>query len=145
MTDKYKRLQKKLSLIFWVNIILFTAAFLIVLYIKGLINLGNGVNVAFEQYSIIFTIIGIPGALKLFHSIYKKAESSESEIFLKKYFNAYMLRLLILDTVIILNIAGIYSLNSQNALYMTIITIFALVFCYPSKNSIETNKNLNNN
>ncbi|MBB4035306.1 tellurite resistance protein TehA-like permease [Dysgonomonas hofstadii] len=141
MTDEYKKLRKKLLAIFWTNMILSVAALLILIYIKGILNLHNGGNVLFEQYSIIFSIIAIPGALKLFHSQSKKIELLEGEIFLKKYFNSYILRLLILDAVIILNLAGIYSFNSLNAVYMTLIIIFALAFCYPGKNAIQNKHN----
>ncbi len=139
MTDEYKKLRKKLLAIFWTNMILSVAALLILIYIKGILNLHNGGNVLFEQYSIIFSIIAIPGALKLFHSQSKKIELLEGEIFLKKYFNSYILRLLILDAVIILNLAGIYSFNSLNAVYMTLIIIFALAFCYPARTPFKTN------
>jgi len=137
MIEKYNKLYKKLLVIFWANAILAVAALLLLLYNNGF-EFSHGENVLFEQYSIIFTIIVIPGALKLFHYQYKKAEHLEDNIFLKKYFRSYLLRLAILDAGIILNLAGIYSFNSQNALYMSFITIFALVFCYPGKKIIET-------
>ena len=141
MTDNYKKLRNKLLAIFWINMALSVAALVILVYIKGLLNLHNGGNVLFEQYSIIICIVAIPGALKLFHSQYKKIELLEDDVFLKKYFNSYMLRLLILDAVIILNLAGIYSFNSLNAIYMTLIIIFALAFCYPGKNTILNRHN----
>jgi len=141
MTNEYKKLRNKLLAIFWANLILSIAILIILVYIKGILNLHNGGNVLFEQYSIIFSIVAIPGALKLFHSQYKKTELLDGEIFLKKYLNLYMLRLLILDAVIILNLAGIYSFNSLNSVYMTLITIFALGFCYPSKNTIRNKQN----
>ena len=140
MIEEYNKLYKKLLILFWINIVLSTAALLLVLYNNDF-DLKNGGNVLFEQYSIIFTVAAIPGALKLFHYQYKKAEQLEDSIFLKKYLNSYILRLAILDAVIILNLAGIYSFDSQNALYMSLITIFALAFCYPGKKIIKERQN----
>ncbi len=139
MTEKQKGLYKKLLAIFWINLIVIISAFLVLLYQRGMI-LDNGGNLQFEQYSIIFTLIGIPAALKIFHSKYKKMQALEEAPFLEKLFSSYMLRIAILDAVILLNLAGIYSFNSQNAVYMTIITIFALFFCYPGKRQVANIK-----
>jgi hypothetical protein len=65
----------------------------------------------------------------------------EDNLFLDKYFIVYITRLFILDAVAVLNLVGLYLFNSRNAMYMTIVIIFALFFCYPSwKILTENNK-----
>lgn len=151
-----EKVQSRSLAFFWINIISIIIIFLILLYSKGP-DIGKNIetSVTFERYAIIFTMIGIPLALKLFHSQYQKIQLLTLEAYLAKYSLIYLTRIAILDAVIILNMVGVYLFESQNSIYMTVITIFALMFCYPAKNSlaikeaepeIETkdNTNLNN-
>jgi len=150
MKEKQKKLHRTLLACFWVNITFWIITLLGVLLIKGPGFIGSGKNVVFEQYSILFTIAAIPLTLKVFHSQYKKIKLLDEAIFLKKYRDSFLLRIAILDAAIILNLAGLLSFGSQNAVYMIIITIIALFFCYPDKGAItnrldnDTNENLNN-
>ncbi|MDR2956054.1 MAG: hypothetical protein LBV43_13340 [Prevotella sp.] len=144
LTEQTKKIRNTTLLLFWTSIILSVAA-LIVLFLNRGIDWQETSDVTFQQFSIIVTLGGIPLALKLFHSRYKKLEGLDYESFLKKYFNIYILRLGILDVVILFNLAGLYLFNSQNAVYMTIITIFAIFFCYPNKGDMEDKNETNNN
>ncbi|MDU1890695.1 MAG: hypothetical protein E6767_08395 [Dysgonomonas sp.] len=137
MEAQVKKLQHKLILLFWINIAVSILALLIILYMKGP-GFGENLmqNVSFEQYAIILSLAGIPIALKLFQSKYQKIKNLECLLFLKKYFEIYLIRLGILDIIILINLSGLYLFESQNAVYMTIITIFALFFCYPNKKNI---------
>lgn len=150
MENKEKYTQTRLKLIFWVNLSIAVIALLAILLIVGP-NFGTNIapGVLFEQYSIIITLACIPLSLKLFHSQYQKIKDKEQDEFLRKYINAYILRMAILDAAIAINIAGLYIYESHNAVYMAIITIFALFFCFPNKKILENrkednNKNINN-
>jgi hypothetical protein len=138
MKNKQRQVYKSLMVIFWLNVILLLAVLSVLLFIKG-IALSNSMssNVVFEQYSIIVSLACIPISLKLFHSQYQKILPLEEDKFLEKYFTAYITRLFILDAVAILNLTGLYLFDSRNAMYMTIIIIFALFFCYPSRKALD--------
>lgn len=138
MKNKQQQVYKSLMVIFWLNVILLLAVLSVLLFIKG-IALSNSMssNVVFEQYSIIVSLACIPISLKLFHSQYQKILPLEEDKFLEKYFTAYITRLFILDAVAILNLTGLYLFDSRNAMYMTIIIIFALFFCYPSRKALD--------
>ncbi|WP_165025987.1 hypothetical protein [Dysgonomonas sp. ZJ279] len=156
MENSQKKIQLRLMTFFWINILSVVFIFLALLYSKGP-NIGEsaGTNVTFERYAIVFTMIGIPLALKFFHSQHEKIRLLSLEQYLGKYMLIYSIRMAILDAVIVLNMIGLYLFESQNCIYMTVITIFALMFCYPNKNSllikeseqeplIETEENKNN-
>jgi hypothetical protein len=141
MENKRKRLFRFLLLIFWSNIVLLVVVLAGLLFSKDF-AFGNSAhaNVVFEQYSIIISLACIPVSLKLFHSRYQKILPLEENKFLDKYPVAYITRLFILDAVAILNLAGLYLFDSRNAMYMTIIIIFALFFCYPGRKALEENR-----
>ncbi|NDV96265.1 hypothetical protein D0T84_15290 [Dysgonomonas sp. 521] len=145
MKNKQRQVYKSLMAVFWLNVILLLAVLSVLLFIKG-IALSNSVssNVVFEQYSIIVSLACIPISLKLFHSQYQKILPLEEDKFLEKYFITYITRLFILDAVAILNLAGLYLFDSRNAMYMTIIIIFALFFCYPSKKALDNRQDNEN-
>lgn len=108
------------------------------MYIKGPVW-GEDIepNVILERYAIIVTMICIPLALKLFHSKTKKLEKLSKDTILKKYSEQYILRLVILNIAAAFNIVGFYLYESQNFILMAIISIFSIVFCYPSKDAIS--------
>lgn len=140
MKNKERRLYRSLILLFWVNMVLLLGVFSFLLLSKDLVGSSIVPNVVFEQYSIIISLACIPISLKLFHSQYKKIAVLEQNKFLDKYFIVYILRLFILDAAAILNLAGLYLFDSKNAMYMTIIIIFALFFCYPNRKSLSENR-----
>jgi nicotinamide riboside transporter PnuC len=63
--------------------------------------------------------------------------------FIKKYTIAYYLRLITFDIVAILNLTGFELYNSHNTMYLTIMIIFALFFCYPNKQALQNEKSKN--
>lgn len=140
MNDTFRRLNTRLLIFFWCNLLFFVSALLFILYVKGPdVGVENPDGVVFERYAIIITLACIPLALKFYHSQYKKIQQNDEEPqpFLKKYVRIYVLRTLILDLAIIANIAGIYVFGAKNFIFMTIITLFALLFCFPNKSYLE--------
>lgn len=147
MNDLNNKIHKQLSAIFWINFLFFILGFLCLLYSKGP-DFGNGVesNVTFERYAIILTLASIPLALKLFHNIVNKANKENNGNLEKTYKKAYFIRLAILDIAAIVSIAGFYLYEANNFIYMTIVILAALVFCYPNKSILDediSNENLN--
>lgn len=131
---KKNKLDKGLSFIFWVNIILVTSIFLLVLWLKGPDFGKITTNIAFERWAIIITLASIPIGLKVFHSqMIKYREQNKSKL-TKRYKQLYLGRLLLFELVVAMNIIGFQIYESSNFIYMTIIMIFAMVFCYPNKN-----------
>lgn len=123
-----------LKTIFWANLLLALIAIIALAISKGPVFGDSGVeNVYFEQYLILATLIAIPVALKLFHSQLKKIKDMPMDVYCKKYTQAYMIRLLILDMVIILNLVGFYLYESRNLLLLALISTIAIIFCYPDK------------
>lgn len=150
MKDKVQQLRTFLTALFWFNLFVLTTALLLVLYSKGPDFGANvvGSSVTFERYSIIATLAAIPLALKIFHSQYEKIKGSDVNVFSKKYLQAYLLRIAILDVAIVINIIGFYRFEAINFVYMTIITLFATFFCYPNRSAFnyksDINENINN-
>lgn len=150
MNNSIKKTYITQMIFFWLNIILLAVALLIVLQMKGPDFASfPATNLSFERYAIILTLALIPISLKLFHSHHQKIAGLEQDIFLKKYAIAYYLRIAVFDIAAILNLTGFQLYNSQNTMYLTIMIIFALFFCYPSKKALqnesenEESKNIN--
>lgn len=131
-------LYKKLRIIFWVDIIILVSIIGYLMYIKGPVW-GEDIetNIILERYAIIVTMVCIPLALKLFHSKTKKLEKLPKDKILNKYSEQYILRLVILNIAVAFNIVGFYLYESQNFILMAIISIFSILFCYPSKDVIS--------
>lgn len=93
----------------------------------------NGSNVILERYAILITLIGIPLALKLFHSQVKKLSKANYLLYLKKYHIQYIIRLLILLSICFFNIICLYITGAKNFYFLIIITIFVFFLCAPQK------------
>lgn len=147
MKEEQKSLKKKLSIVFWLNIILFIALSLFLVSLVGI----NGQSETkddfmWERFGIIITVAIIPFALKLFHSQYKKIELKELDIFLAKLEQLFYMRILLLDVAIILNFVGFYFIGALNFIYLAAIIIFAFLMCYPTESMIDpVQENINTN
>lgn len=141
MNNQIKKPHTLQRIVFWVNIILLVIALLFVLQAKGPDFASfPTTNIAFERYAIILTLAIIPISLKLFHSYHRKIKSLSHDKFIKNHTIAYYLRLIAFDTVAILNLAGFQLYNSHNTIYLTIMIIFALFFCYPNRQALQNEK-----
>lgn len=138
-------LHQQLSIIFWSNFAIFTIGLLALLYIKGP-DFGTDVesSVTYERYTIILTLASIPLALKLFHNMISKIGKEDKTLLITTYKKAYFIRLGILDFAALVNFIGFYLYEANNFIYMSIVILAALLFCYPDKDIItdeETNDN----
>lgn len=136
-----------LKLFFWCNIVVLTMVFLLLLQIKGP-DFGRDMqgNIVFERYAIIFTLIAIPGALKLYSVLMNRKKDMSPEQSSKRYVNIYMLRAGILDAAVIVNLVGFYVSEAVNFVYLTIIALFAICFSFPAKIvPTEENMDIENN
>lgn len=144
MSNQIKKSYTLQIIVFWVNIILLAIALLFVLQTKGPDFASfPTTNIDFERYAIILTLAIIPISLKLFHSYHQKIKSLSQDKFIKKYTIAYYLRLITFDIVAILNLTGFELYNSHNTMYLTIMIIFALFFCYPNRQALQNEKSEN--
>ncbi len=138
MDNLIKKTYTLQIIIFWVNIVLLAIALLVVLQSKGPDFASSpATNIAFERYAIILTLAIIPLSLKFFHSYTQKIKNLGQDTYIKKYTTAYYLRLIIFDMMTILNLTGFQLYNSHNTMYLTIMIIFALFFCYPNKQALQ--------
>lgn len=137
MKNRIKKYFIGLSIVFWSNVVLFSILLVGLLLVKGPEFASETQNsVIFERWAIILTLATIPGALKLFHFLLNKIQSLPLDVFLKKYGQIFLLRMVILDIAGIVNIIGFYIYENLNFVYMSILIIFALFFCCPNKNSL---------
>lgn len=132
-TTKTYRKQK---LLFFAVVILSTVAFVAdVLYTAKHVTVTE--NVVLERWGIIITLAGIFSALKLLHPKLKEEDKSDKAGALKKYYNKYCLRLLLLGTICAFNLLCLYITGVKNFTYMAFISIFAMLLCAPNKKHIE--------
>lgn len=137
--DKDTNKSYNIQLIFfWINIIIISGLTFSLYIGKGPdFNGLTSSNVLFERYAILLTLAVIPLSLKLFHNHYQKIASLETIAFRQKYLLASYIRIIVFDAVIALNLVGFHLYNSLNTLYLTIMIIFALFFCYPNKKALQ--------
>ena len=93
------------------------------------------VSVVIERYALLFTLLGIPGSLKLFSIIMNKNSHPEDKnITTNVYKRAFVTRFGILFLVATTNII-LYAISfNQNYMLLTLITFTAYIFSYPSYN-----------
>lgn len=132
-----KKLRTYLFIFFWVNLIAAIAIFLVIFFFKGP-DFGNiPSNVAFERWAIIITIGSIPLTLKLYHRILKMIKEKQTGSFVSQYTMLYIGRLAIFDLVAAMNIIGFNIYESDNFIYLTIVIIFAMMFCSPGRDELK--------
>lgn len=134
MKSQTDKIHFYLKFFFWCNIVVLTTVFLLLLQIKGP-DFGKDMqsNIIFERYAIIFTLIAIPGALKLYSVLINKKKDMSPDQSAKRYVNLYMLRAGMLDAAVIVNLIGFYMNEAVNFVYLTIIALFAVCFSFPNK------------
>lgn len=138
MTKEQKQLKTNLSIIYWINLIILLTLGLSLLYSIGINEKSETQeDFALERFGIIIAIIVIPLSLKMFYDKYKKAKEEKIEHFLKKLKILFALRMLALDSVIILNLIGFYFIGALNFIYMSGFTLLAFAFCYPTESVID--------
>ncbi|WP_101689703.1 hypothetical protein [Dysgonomonas massiliensis] len=132
-------MHKQFKTIYWINLLIFIIGFLGLLQVKGP-DFGTNIesDIAFERYAIIITLASIPLALKLFHNMMSKTKNLDAYATETIYKKAYFIRLGILDLAAIINIIGFHLFEATNFIYMTIVVLAAMLFCYPSSNIQKT-------
>lgn len=132
MLDK---ILKQLRFAFVLSLI-FSSAFLIadVLYTLKMVPQENA---ALERWGIIITLFGIFGTLKLLHPKLTAIEKTDNATALRKYAFKYYIRLFALIAIYVFNLVSLHFTGVKNFLFLGIITIFALLFCAPSRENIE--------
>ncbi len=101
----------------------------------------SSVSVGMESYALLFTLIGIPGALKLFSVIMNKNKHPEDvNLSTELYKKAYLARFGILFLIATLNILLYAFSYNQNFMLLTLITFTTYIFSYPSTNYLSVAK-----
>ena len=92
------------------------------------------IPIALERYTLLITMLSIPGALKLYSMIMSKNKHPENKDFTTAlYKKAYITRFGILFFVASLNIV-LYAISfNQNFMLLTLITFTVYIFSYPSE------------
>ena len=101
-------------------------------------NASTGIPIVLERYTLLITLLGIPGALKLFSVIMSKSKNSDDNNFTTAlYQKAFIARFGILFLVATLNIV-LYAFSfNQNFMLLTLITFTAYIFSYPSDSYLK--------
>ena len=101
----------------------------------------TGIPIVLERYTLLITLLGIPGALKLFSAIMIKSKISDDNNFTTAlYKKAFITRFGILFLVATLNIV-LYAFSfNQNFMLLTLITFTAYIFSYPSDSYLKTSE-----
>lgn len=98
----------------------------------------SSVSVGMESYALLFTLIGIPGALKLFSVIMKNNKHPEDDdLTTELYKKAHLVRFGILFLVATLNILLYAFSYNQNFMLLTLITFTTYIFSYPSSSYLR--------
>lgn len=142
MEKQELKIHNILKALFIINLVLFLIVEVVLMFAKGPIWNEFETNVIFERYAIIVTLAAIPSVLKLYQSRLEKYKSLNIEHFGKKYITLYILRLLILDAVVVMNLIGFYLYESENFIIMALITTVAFLFCLPNKDTFPKPKKI---
>lgn len=128
---------KRLKIHFYAHVAVVLVFFLLVFF-KAFSFLENpeSVSVALELYAIIFTLIAIPSALKLFAHKIKKIQKGNQNSVIKAYKNIYFLRLYIIGFTTFINTVLFAVSRNNNFMWMAVISFVIYAFCNPSYNEL---------
>ena len=133
------RTIKGLNRHYYISMVVLAVFFLIVL-LKA-IGFGTPVSVTVtaEMYAIAVTLIAIPVALRLFaEKVRKIPKGTGKDRAMKRYKDAWLLRLYIVNAVTAGNIF-LYALSqSKNFIWLAVISFIVYMFCKPSYQELET-------
>ncbi len=101
----------------------------------------TNVSLTLERYTLLLTLISIPGALKIFSIIMKTNKHRESKKeATSQYLKAFAARFTILFLVSAMNIFLFALTFNQNFLLLTLATFTAYIFTYPSDSYLKAEK-----
>ncbi len=127
---------KHLRIIYFCSIILIILAFIYdVLYSTKYVTTSE--NVILERWSIIITLGGIYGILKILHPRLDDNIRTNTANAIKKYATKYYIRHFSLVSLCMFNMSCLAITGIKNFTFLTIITIFAMFLCIPNKKHLE--------
>lgn len=127
---------KNLRITYFSSIVLIILIFIYdVLYTTKYV--AHSENVILERWSIIITLGGIYGILKMLHPRLNDAIRANTEDAIKKYATKYYIRHFSLVLLCVFNMSCLAITGIKNFTFLTIITIFAMFLCIPNKKHLE--------
>lgn len=139
-TIKYLRINHAVAFIATLAIIVsFESGFLQ----KGVLTAFLSANDLYmlEITAVMTTIALIPLALKSFSRAMNKAASGNKMKLLKTFSNMNLVRISLLFVVIVVNAFIYYGIEYDGALYCGLFGYCALIYSYPSKRTLESYQN----
>jgi len=124
---------------YWISIAVMALLFLLALVRATLADPLVQTTVTVEMYAIAITLLAIPGALKLFaEKIRKVSQGSSRETIVKRYRNAWLLRIYVVNLVAAGNIL-LYGLSQgRNFMWLALVSFIVYMFCQPSLQELES-------
>ena len=136
MESAVSKTYKYLRILFILCLLFMIAAFIVnTLYAAK--HIPETPNVILERWSIILTMGGIVGSLKLLHPKLKDNDRKEQSYAIRKYRNIYIYRLIALLSVFIFNLISLNFTGTKNFVFLAFITIFAMLLCIPNQKHLK--------
>ena len=139
-----KQTKTALQIAFWVAAVLICAVVILFeskIPFFGTLPIATDINTLYtlEITSVVLTIAALPLALKGFSYITRVIKKSTIDNSKKeRLYCAYaLLRIALLFIIILFNISLYYILKNESAMYCGLIGAVALLFCFPSTQSIN--------
>lgn len=129
---------KELNTHYYLSIIVLAVLFLLVFFKAISFGTPFPVTTTAEMYAIGITLLAIPVALKLFADKIKKIpEGTEKNETVRRYRNAWLLRIYIVNTVTMGNIFLYAISRNNNFMWLAVISFIVYMFCKPSHQDLE--------
>jgi hypothetical protein len=126
-----------LKIIFWG---IFAGVIMLALYLYFL-NIQQITNantiIVIKSIIVLYLLISIPSALKLFSVKVKKIAQIENVTEkIMQYSKMSVVRLLLIESGLMLSVLGYFLLGQKDLIYAVAIALVALMFCIPTKKRI---------
>ncbi|HHV84909.1 MAG TPA: hypothetical protein GXX42_03685 [Petrimonas sp.] len=129
---------KELNTHYYLSIVVLAVLFLLVFFKAISFGTPFPVTTTAEMYAIGITLLAIPVALKLFADKIKKIpEGTEKNETVRRYRNAWLLRIYIVNTVTMGNIFLYAISRNNNFMWLAVISFIVYMFCKPSHQDLE--------
>lgn len=129
---------KELNTHYYLSIVVLAVLFLLVFFKVISFGVPFSVTTTAEMYAIGITLLAIPVALKLFADKIKKIpEGTEKNETVKRYRNAWLLRMYIVNAITLGNIFLYAISRNNNFMWLAVISFIVYMFCKPSYPDLE--------
>lgn len=132
-----KRTIKSLKNHFYIHVSVVIVLFLLIVFnVIPLPDYSQSIGLTVQTYSIMLTLVALPGALKLYSVNVKKKQTDDIDKTTKYFRKIFFQRLYIVAFALLLNMILFGFTRVQNYAWLALISLMIYAFCMPREDDL---------